>query len=121
MFVRPDTLSQTHGLRNFSGSCGQFAFGGFPFGRGLRETFLNVREFAVDFLRATGLFVSLRLFQFGGEFDLLRFEFLDFLFQLVNQLLLRLFFAGTRLTLLRFETFLFLAVNFHRRRRLLCE
>ena len=62
-----------------------------------------------------GLFVGLRFFQFRRQFSLLRFEFLDFFFQFVNQLLLRLFFAGTRLTLLRFETFLFLAVHFHRR------
>jgi len=61
-----------------------------------------VREFTVDFLRATGLVVSFQVFQFGGEFNLLRFEFLDFFFQFMNQLLLRFFLAGTRLALLRF-------------------
>ena len=78
------------------------------------QSFLDVREFAVDFLRAAGFFVSLRFFQFRGQFNLLRFEFLDFFFQFVNQLLLRLFFAGTRLALNRFEPLLFLAVNFYR-------
>ena len=72
---------------------------------------LDIGQFAVDLLGAAGLFVSLRLLQFGGEFGLPRFERLDFLFQLMNRLLLCLALARTRLPLFRLQPFLFLAVQ----------
>ncbi len=42
----------------------QFDLGGFPFGRGLGEALLDMRKFAIDLLRAAGLVVSFRVFQF---------------------------------------------------------
>ena len=54
---------------------------------------LDADQFAVDRHGAPALLIRLRLFQLGREFGLLLFEFQDFLFELVDDLLLCLAFT----------------------------
>src|ERR1035437_6284634 len=89
----------------------QLAGGGFPFGIQFRQAFLHMHHFAVHLRGAARLFVSRGIFQLGGKFGELRFELLNFLFHLMNQLLLRFALAGTGLALPGFETFLILTVQ----------
>ena len=58
---------------------------------------------------ATGLFVGFRLFKLGGQRGLLLLEFLDLLFQLVNDLVMVFAHPRTRLALLGFAAFLILS------------
>src|SRR5258706_265189 len=68
-----------------------------------------MHELAIDLLSAARLLVSLLLFQLRNEFCLLGLQFLDLLFELMDELSLRFALPRTGLTLLGFESFLILA------------
>ena len=73
----------------------------FPFGIQLGEALLDLQQFPIGSLDATGFLVGLWFLQFGNYLGLADFEFLNFLFQPVHNLLLGDARARSRLTLIR--------------------
>src|SRR5882762_7409126 len=70
---------------------------------------MDVAQLAIDFHRASGLLVGLRLLQLGGEFDLFCFESSDFFFEAMDELLLLFALARAGLPLFGFGSLLILA------------
>src|SRR6266542_2091446 len=106
--------SRTTNIRRFSSSrriqLRQLRSGLFPFGGQALEVLDDGAEVAVDLQRGAGFLVGLRFFQIRGQLGLSQFEFRDFLFQPMHDLLLRFAFARARLALLGFQAFLILPV-----------
>lgn len=70
---------------------------------------LDVDEFAVELLGASGSFVGFSFFEFGDEFGLAGLEILDFFFEFVDALLLGFAFTRAGLALFGFEPLLVFA------------